>query len=111
MSLSGTGKVQAALTPATDTFAATVVGKSSVAKVLKLTNNQNVILQSISISTTGPFSVSSTTCQAELTSNADCTIDVVFTPTGVGVETGTLQVSDNAVNSPQTSSLKGTGKN
>jgi hypothetical protein len=29
----------------------------------------------------------------------------------VGVETGTLQVSDNAVGSPQTSSLKGTGKN
>jgi hypothetical protein len=28
----------------------------------------------------------------------------------VGVETGTLQVSDNALNSPQTSNLKGTGK-
>jgi subtilase family serine protease len=111
VSLSGTGKAQATLTPATDTFAATVVGKSSAAKVLKLTNNQNVILQNISISTTGPFSVSSTTCQTELTSNADCTIDVVFTPTGVGVETGTLQVSDNAVGSPQVSTLKGTGKN
>ncbi len=75
-----------------------------------LKNNQNVILNSIAISTTGPFSVSSTTCQPKLTSNASCTIDVVFTPTAVGTETGTLQVSDNASNSPQTSSLKGTGK-
>ena len=111
VSLSGTGKAQAALTPATASFAATVVGKSSTVKKFTLTNNQKVILQNVSISTTGPFSVSSTTCQTELTSNANCTIDVVFTPTGVGVETGTLQVSDNAVNSPQTSSLKGTGKN
>jgi subtilase family serine protease len=111
VSLSGTGKAQAALTPATATYSATVVGKSSAAKVFTLKNNQNVILRDLSISTTGPFSVSSTTCQSQLTSNASCTIDVVFTPTGVGVETGTLQVSDNAVGSPQTSSLKGTGKN
>jgi kumamolisin len=110
VSLSGTGKAQAALTPATATYAATVVGKSSAAKTFTLKNNQNIILQDLSISTTGPFSVSTTTCGSELTSNASCTIGVVFTPTGVGTETGTLQVSDNAVGSPQTSTLKGTGK-
>jgi centrosomal CEP192-like protein len=110
VSLSGTGEVQVTLTPATATFATTKVGSTSAAKVFTLKNNQNVILNSIAISTTGPFSVSSTTCQPKLTSNASCTIDVVFTPTAVGTETGTLQVSDNASNSPQTSSLKGTGK-
>jgi hypothetical protein len=110
VSLSGTGKAQAALTPATATYAATVVGKSSAAKTFTLKNNQNTILHDLSISTTGPFSVSTTTCGSELTSNASCTIGVVFTPTGVGTETGTLQVSDDAVGSPQTSTLKGTGK-
>jgi hypothetical protein len=35
---------------------------------------------------------------------------VVFTPTETGTRTGTLQVSDSAVGSPQTSSLTGTGK-
>jgi hypothetical protein len=110
VSLSGTGEAQATLTPATATFSPTVVGNSSAAKVFTLKNNQSVILRNLSISTTGPFSVSSTTCQAQLTSSASCTIDVKFTPTGVGVETGTLQVSDNAVNSPQTSNLTGTGK-
>jgi hypothetical protein len=110
VSLSGTGEAQATLTPATATFSGTVVGKTSAAKVFTLKNNQTVILRNLSISTTGPFSVSSTTCQAQLTSSASCTINVEFTPTGVGVETGTLQVSDNAVNSPQTSHLTGTGK-
>jgi subtilase family serine protease len=110
VSLSGTGKAQATLTPATATYPSTVVGKSSAVKTFTLKNNQNVLLRNISISTTGPFSITSTTCQTNLTSNADCTIGVVFTPTGVGVETGTLRVSDNAVNSPQVSNLKGTGK-
>jgi Abnormal spindle-like microcephaly-assoc'd, ASPM-SPD-2-Hydin len=110
VSLSGTGEAQATLTPATATFATTKVGSHSAAKVFTLKNNQSVVLKSISISTTGEFSVTSTTCGATLTSDASCTIDVEFSPTGTGATTGTLQVSDNAANSPQTSSLKGTGK-
>jgi hypothetical protein len=35
---------------------------------------------------------------------------VVFTPTQTGTRTGTLQVADSAIGSPQTSSLTGTGK-
>jgi hypothetical protein len=37
-------------------------------------------------------------------------ISVVFTPTATGTRTGTLSVSDSAINSPQTSTLTGTGK-
>jgi len=109
VSLSGTGKAQATLTPASATFSKTKVGSTSGAKVFKLTNNQTVMLRNIVITTTGDFSVSSTTCEASLTSLADCTIDVVFKPTQTGTRTGTLQVSDNAVNSPQISKLTGTG--
>jgi len=110
VSLSGTGKAQATLTPASATYSPTKVGTKSAAKTFTLRNNQNVILRNVSISTTGDFSVSSTTCQANLTSNASCTISVAFTPTQTGTRTGTLQVSDNAVGSPQVSNLKGTGK-
>ncbi|MGB7332496.1 MAG: protease pro-enzyme activation domain-containing protein [Terriglobales bacterium] len=110
VSLSGTGRAQAAITPATATFAATTVGTTSVAKTFTLHNYQSVILRNIAISTTGNFSVSSTTCQAQLTSSATCTINVVFTPTATGTTTGPLSVSDTATNSPQTSSLTGTGK-
>jgi len=35
---------------------------------------------------------------------------VTFTPTQTGVVTGTVTLTDNAANSPQTVSLTGTGK-
>ncbi len=109
VALSGTGVVQATLTPATKTFPAEKVGVSSPAKVFTLTNKQSVSLTGISISTTGDFSVSATTCTASLAAKAKCTISVVFKPTATGTRTGTLQVADSAIGSPQTSSLTGTG--
>jgi hypothetical protein len=110
VTLSGTGEAPVTLTPATASFPSTTVGTNSAAKTFTLSNHQSVILKNIVISTTGEFSVSSTTCATQLTSSATCSISVIFTPTGVGVTTGTLSVSDNASNSPQSSSLSGTGK-
>jgi hypothetical protein len=110
VSLSGTGTAQATLTPASKTFAATKVGSSSAAKVFTLDNKQSIALTGISISTTGAFSVSTTTCTTRLSANSNCTIGVVFTPTSKGKQTGTLQIEDSAAGSPQTSSLTGTGK-
>jgi Pro-kumamolisin, activation domain/Abnormal spindle-like microcephaly-assoc'd, ASPM-SPD-2-Hydin len=108
--LTGTGVVPAALTPATATYSATKVGSTSSAKVFTLKNQQNVALTGVTISTTGDFSVSTTTCGTSVNAASSCTINVVFTPTVVGTETGTLSVSDSALNSPQTASLTGTGK-
>jgi hypothetical protein len=108
--LSGTGVPQATLTPSSATFPAETVGTSSPAKVFTLTNKQNVTLDSIVISTTGDFSVSATTCTTSLAAKTNCTISVVFKPTATGTRTGKLSVADSASNSPQTSSLTGTGK-
>jgi hypothetical protein len=108
--LTGTGEVAVTLTPASAKFPKTAVGTTSAAKAFKLSNKQTVELTGISISTTGEFSVSSTTCSSSLAANASCTISVVFQPTQTGTLTGTLQVSDNVAGSPQTSSLSGTGK-
>ena len=108
--LSGTGTAQATLTPAAATYAARAVGTTSPAKVFTLSNKQSVALNSIAIATTGDFSVSATTCGTSLAAKTKCTISVVFTPTGTGARTGSLSVSDDAQNSPQTSSLSGTGK-
>lgn len=110
VALSGTGSVQAKLTPASKTFPIEKVGTPSPAKTFTLTNKQKVSLTGISISTTGDFSVSSTTCSTTLAAKTACTISVTFTPTQTGTRTGTLSVSDSAQNSPQTSSLSGTGK-
>jgi hypothetical protein len=108
--LSGKGGPQATLTPAKATYAVQAVGTTSAAKVFTLTNKQTAALTGIVISTTGDFSVSSTTCPSSLGGPFSCTINVVFKPTAVGVRTGTLSVADSAIGSPQTSSLKGTGK-
>ncbi len=108
--LTGTGSAPATLTPATATYPARTVGTTSPAKVFTLSNKQSVALTGISISTTGDFAVSTTTCTASLAAKSTCKISVTFTPTAVGTRTGTLKVTDSASNSPQTSSLTGTGK-
>src|ERR1700674_4113998 len=108
--LSGTGIAPVALTPGSATYAAQTVGTTSLPKTFTLKNNQSVTLSSIVISTTGDFSVSTTTCGASLAAKTNCTIKVVFKPTAVGTRTGKLNVTDSASNSPQTSSLTGTGK-
>ena len=107
--LAGWGALPATLTPATTTYASQTVGTTSPAHTFTLTNNQNVTLNSIAISTTGDFAVSATTCTTSLPAKGTCTISVTFTPTATGMRKGKLTVSDSASNSPQTSNLAGTG--
>ena len=86
--LSGTGIAQATLTPAKATYAAQTVGTTSATKVFTLANKQSVALTSIAISTTGDFSVSTTTCTASLAAKTSCKISVVFKPAATGKLTG-----------------------
>ena len=109
-SLSGTGTAAATLTPTSASFPKTKVGAQSAAKTFTLTNKQKVSLTGISAATTGNFNITGTTCGSSLAAKAKCTFSVVFVPTKIGVQTGTLQVSDDAAGSPQTSTLSGTGK-
>ncbi len=108
--LSGTGGPPAKLTPGEATYPVQAVGTTSAAKTFTLANKQTVTLTGVTISTTGDFSVSSTNCGTSVLSLASCTVSVVFEPTATGTRTGTVTVADSASNSPQTSSLTGTGK-
>ncbi len=45
-----------------------------------------------------------------MAAGASCTISVTFTPTAIGVQTGSITLTDNAADSPETVSLSGTGK-
>jgi subtilase family serine protease len=110
VALSGNGTAAATLTPTSAKFPKTKVGTSSAAKKFTFANKESATLTGISASTTGNFSVSSNTCGSTLAAKSKCTIEVIFTPVGTGVQTGTLQVSSSAVGSPLTSSLSGTGK-
>jgi len=108
--LTGTGTNPVTLTPASETYASQTVGTTSAAKVFTLTSYLTATVNGIVISPSGDFAVSSTTCTTSLVTKAKCTIDVEFKPTETGTRTGTLSVTDSAANSPQTSTLTGTGK-
>ena len=60
-------------------------------------------------SSSGDFTLTSTTCaNATLSPAGTCAVVVTFTPKATGTFTGTVRVTDNAANSPQTITLSGT---
>ena len=111
--LSGTGELQAAVSPATLTFAAETVGTTSAAKTVTLTNNLSVALAFSNITFTGadPGDFTETnTCGSSVPMKSHCIISVTFSPKATGTRTARMNVNDGANNSPQTVSLTGTGK-
>jgi sugar lactone lactonase YvrE len=130
VSLTGTGVAAApevSLSPTSLTFAAQSIGVASAPQTVTVTNTGNADLSFYAIVASGVFSVSSsgTTCVVEsgvaaphakavaaaIAPQATCTIAVVFTPTEAGAASGTLTLTDNAANSPQSVPLSGTGAN
>ncbi|MGC2606200.1 MAG: choice-of-anchor D domain-containing protein, partial [Silvibacterium sp.] len=100
------------LSPTALSWGKVVVGGSSGAKTLTLTNSQTsgAIIDSI---TTGPdFHISANSCPASLSAlaaGASCTVSVIFRPTSAGAKSETISFNDNAANSPQTATLTATG--
>jgi hypothetical protein len=94
--------------PTTLTFATQLVGTTSVAQSVTLTNYGTASLAISSISTAGDF-IQSHTCGSTLAVLASCTISVTFKPTLRGGRSGTMSIGDNAAGSPQSISLNGTG--
>jgi hypothetical protein len=92
-----------AITP----FAAQLVGTTSAAKPVTLTNNGDAVLSSLSISTSGDFGQTNT-CGSSLAAGSNCTINVTFAPTQGGLRNGQLTVSSNVA--PQNLALSGTGR-
>jgi hypothetical protein len=91
------------------TFGNQAENTTSAAKTVTLTNNLNTTLAISSITASGDFSPATNTCGNSVPAKGKCTIHVTFTPTALGTRTGTLTVTDNAPNNPQTASLTGTG--
>ena len=109
--LSGTGTDQTytvTLTPSSLTFSTQLVGTTSQPQDATLTDTGNQPITISSITTAAPFSQTNN-CPSTLAVNANCEIQVTFTPTDYGVVNGTLSVTDNATGSPQKVALSGTG--
>jgi Bacterial Ig-like domain (group 2)/Abnormal spindle-like microcephaly-assoc'd, ASPM-SPD-2-Hydin len=105
--LSGTGVAPATVSPTTLSFGNVNVGSASAAQVVTLTNAMSETLTVKSVTTTGDYS--QTNNCGSLASGGSCTVNVIFKPTTSGNRTGTLSVTDNALNSPQTAALTGAG--
>jgi hypothetical protein len=107
-SLSGTGVLPAALNPTSLNFGGQAENTTSPPQTLILTNSQSTPLAISSVTTNGDFAQTNT-CGSSVPATSSCTISVTYTPSSLGVETGTLTVTDGASNSSQTASLAGRG--
>jgi Beta-propeller repeat/Cep192 domain 4 len=94
--------------PSTLSFGNVDAGSSSSSMPTTLTNTGDASLSITNIAANGPFSESNN-CPATLSVAANCTINVVFTPIGVGSTNGSVSITDNAGGSPQSISITGSG--
>jgi hypothetical protein len=105
------------LSPTSLSFSNQVIGTTSPAQPVTLSNmgNASLTISSIAMagSNSGDFAVAATgtTCStsAALAAGTSCTINVTFAPTIVGSESASLSVSDNIAGAPLTVPLSGAG--
>jgi hypothetical protein len=88
------------------TFPPTVIGVTSAAQKVTLTNSGGNPLTGIAVSVSGPFQQNND-CTTQLVAKASCTINVLYLPTAAGTQTGKLAVSD--ILKTQNVALSGTG--
>jgi hypothetical protein len=96
------------LSPSSYNFGSTAVDTGTAWVTFTLSNTGSSAVSISNVTVSGPFVVSSN-CGSSVAANGSCPIYVYFYPTSAGAASGTLTVTDNATNSPQTSSLSGTG--
>ena len=116
VSLTGTGVEPAVtLAPVSLTFTGQLITTTSAGQSVTLTNSGTAALAISSIAITGANSgdfAETNTCPAStanLAVGAKCTINVTFTPTATGNRAASVTITDNAIGSPQSVSLTGTG--
>jgi hypothetical protein len=100
-------------------FGTVLIGTTSPAQTVTLTNNTNAAIAFTSAVVNGSPAAANTdyavtnSCSGSIPFGAanTCTVSVTFKPTVVGAETATLQLTDNDSTSPQNILLTGTGAN
>jgi hypothetical protein len=113
VTLSGTGLVPAvSISTATVNFATQLAGTVSAASLVTLTNTGNggLVISSLALSgaNAGEFAATQN-CGAMLAPGGNCSVSVVLQPQPgqAGSAAATLNINDNALDSPQTAALTG----
>jgi phospholipase C/archaellum component FlaF (FlaF/FlaG flagellin family) len=96
------------LSPNSVSFPDTSVGTSSNPVPVTLTNTGSATLNLSGISVQGDFSQTNN-CPPTVTVGSSCVINVAFSPTQKGLESGSITLTDDAGDSPQTIALSGNG--
>ena len=114
VSLTGKGVIPAAvgLSTAGLDFGDRLIGTTSAAQNVTLTNTGDLTLNITSIAASGDFAIAgASTCPAAGTvaGGASCVTGVTFTPTTTGARSGNLTVTSDGTESPHVVNLSGTG--
>jgi hypothetical protein len=94
------------------TFANQLIGTSSAAQTVTLTNTSGFTLTVSSVTVTGTNAgefEQTNDCSSGLLPGFRCTISVTFTPTHIGPRSAFVTITDDATGSPQQIALSGTG--
>jgi hypothetical protein len=109
VALTGTGTAPVAgISLPSLTFGNQSEGAASASQPITLSNTGDGALTITSIVASANFAETDN-CNGSVAANSSCTINVTFSPTVTGTLQGTLTITDNAYNSPQTVNLSGTG--
>jgi hypothetical protein len=111
VNLAGSGLTPISLAPTSLAFGTVLVGTTSAAKTITLTNNLSTAL-TIGFSASADYSAVGSgisPCGTTLAGKAKCTMTVAFSPKSNGSINGVTTVSYNSTFSPQQVTLSGTG--
>jgi sugar lactone lactonase YvrE len=112
VTLTGTGN-GGVLTPSPTALTFTgIVGATSASQTILLSNSGSFPLHILGVSVSGTNASNfglSTTCGSAVTSGANCSLSITFTPAAAGDRSATLNVSNDASGSPLAIPLTGTG--
>jgi hypothetical protein len=114
VALTGTGiQPKAVPSPTSLSFGNQLEHTASTAATITVTNTGSaaLVITAVSISGTnaGDFAFTAGTFPITVDPTKNTTIPVTFTPSGIGARTATLNIIDNAADSPQSVGLSGTG--
>ncbi len=96
------------LSPTNLNFGTQLISTRSEPQPVTLTNIGSGTLDISSVAASWSFTQTNN-CPSSVPPNGQCTIHVTFKPQGRGTHTGTVTITDNAPNSPQTVPLTGVG--
>jgi Cep192 domain 4/Abnormal spindle-like microcephaly-assoc'd, ASPM-SPD-2-Hydin len=105
----GTSLTSASVSPAALTFAGQAFGTTSSALVVTLQNTGSVALAVTAISMNGNFNETDNCVNASIAAGASCSVQVKFTPSAAGSQTGEMIISANVFGGQLTVDMTGTG--